>query len=137
MRAIIAAAMMAFASTASAQDATDKDYELRSDATTKQLKVGQEGAWGLQIIAKNGFKVSDETPLTATLSAPPGLTLKSTKLLRKDALDPKSKTPEWKVGLSAAKAGTYEITADLVFFLCTDKLCQRMTAKHLVSVSVK
>lgn len=122
---------------AHAQDATENDYELKTATTTKDLRVGTEGTWGLQIVAKNGFKVSDETPLTATLSASEGLTLKSTKVARKDAVVPKSPSPEWKVGMTATKAGSYDVTANIVFFLCTEKLCQRMTTKNTVTVVAK
>lgn len=137
VRFLIALMFTLGAATAMAQDATDKDYDIDFGGTTLELKVKAPGTIALKIVAKNGFKVSDETPLSVAFTAPAGLELGAKKLVRKDTLDPKSTSPGWKTTFTAQAAGSHEVNADLVFFLCTDKLCQRMTAKRSIKITAK
>lgn len=122
---------------ASEELATERDYTLVTEGSSTKLTAGETGTWALAIVAQHGFKVSPETPLSVTLSSGPGLKLGAAKLARKDLVDPKSKDPAFQTTVTAVAKGTHAIKAELVFFLCTDKLCQRMTALHSTKVVVE
>jgi len=117
--------------------ATDADYDFVTTGTTTQVKTGREGTFAFSIAPKNGFKVSEDTPLSIALMSDDGLQISQPKIGRKDVVDPKAKSPAWKVAFTGAKPGAHDIKADLVFFLCSDKICQRMTASKAVAVTVK
>ncbi|MCC6806846.1 MAG: hypothetical protein IT381_05450 [Deltaproteobacteria bacterium] len=117
--------------------ATDKDYKLVSDGTSAKVKAGAQGTLVLSVLALNGFKVSQETPFTVKLAPTAGLKLAAEQFARKDLVDPKAKDPQVKTTFTASAKGAQTVKADVVFFLCTDKLCQRMTAKTDVAITVE
>lgn len=117
--------------------ATEADYDLVTTGTTSQVKNGREGTLALSIVPKNGFKVSEETPLSIALMSDDGLQMSQAKIGRKEMIDPKAKAPAWKVAFTGAKLGSHDIKADIVFFLCSDKVCQRMTTSKAVAIVVK
>ncbi len=116
--------------------ASEKDYKIVSEGTTTKLKAGANGKLVIQVVPQNGFKVSDETPFSLKLAATDGVKLDGTQFQRKDLVDPKAKDPQVKTGFRAEKKGEHTVSGDLVFFLCTEKLCQRMTAKTSVKIAV-
>ena len=117
--------------------ATEADYDLVTTGTTSQVKTGREGTFAVSIVPKNGFKVSEDTPLSIALMSDDGLQISQPKIGRKELVDPKAKSPAWKIAFTGAKPGAHDIKADLLFFLCSDKICQRMTASKAVSITVK
>lgn len=117
--------------------ATDKDYKIVTDGSTAKLKNGEKGTLALQVVAMNGFKVSQETPFTVKLAPSAGVKLEVQQLARKDLVDPKAKDPQVKAAFTATAKGAQTVKADIVFFLCTDKLCQRMTTSQELKVSVE
>jgi len=128
-------ALFAFALAATPDGlATDKDYKIVT--TPSKLKAGAEGSLTISVIPGTGFHLSDETPFTVKLAAPEGVTLGTTQFARKDVVDPKAKDPQVQTTISAKTKGEKTLKSDLVFFLCTDKLCQRMSVKHEFTIAV-
>ncbi len=117
--------------------ATDKDFKIATDGSTLKVKAGAQGKLVLAVVGINGFKVSQETPFSAKLAPSAGLKLEMQQFARKDLVDPKALTPQLKTGFTASAKGPQTVKADLVFFLCTDKLCQRMTSSYDVAVTVE
>jgi hypothetical protein len=56
--------VFAFAAGSADGTATEKDFKIVSEGTTAKLKAGSEGKLMVQVLALNGFHVSDETPFT-------------------------------------------------------------------------
>lgn len=117
--------------------ATDKDYTLSTQGSAKKVKLGKDAVLAVSIVGKNGFKVSEETPFTLKLEATSGVKLAAAKFTRKELVDPKSTAPAVKTSYTGVAPGANQIKADVVFFLCTDKLCQRMTAQTSIDVLVE
>ena len=107
-----------------------------TDGSTLKVKSGEKGTLVLSVVAMNGFKVSQETPFSAKLSPSTGVKLEGQQFARKDLVDPKAKDPQLKTTFTATAKGAQTVKADLVFFLCTDKLCQRMTTSSDVKITV-
>lgn len=140
MKTLLMLAMCACVIPAAAGDdglATEKDFKIVTDGSTTKLKNGEKGTLTLQVLAMNGFKVSQETPFTVKLAPTAGLKLETQQLQRKDLVDPKAKDPQVKTAFTATAKGAQAVKADLVFFLCTDKLCQRMTTSQELKVAVE
>lgn len=130
------AIVLALAATADGL-ATEADYDLVTTGTTAQVNTGREGTYALSIVPKNGFKVSEDTPLSIALMSDDGLQISQPKVGRKEMIDAKAKAPSWKVAFTGTKPGAHDIKAELLFFLCSDKLCQRMNASKAVAITVK
>ena len=113
------------------------DYTIETTASTRQLKVGERGSFVLAIVPGKDRKVHKQAPLSVTLRAPAGIVLDKAKLGRADVAADDGKRVELKVGFAAKSAGEQAIEADLTFFICTDKWCQRMTEQVTVTVNVQ
>lgn len=128
---------VAHTQSAPALQATNKDFHLILDGSSKKLKIGEHGVYKLKIQALNGFKVSHDTPLSVKLSFSNGLSAETAELNRKNTTDPKSYEPAWSVAFEAQQKGTHVIDASVNFFLCTEKICQKMTTQHKHQVIVE
>jgi hypothetical protein len=117
--------------------ATEKDFKIVTDGSTLKVKHGEKGALVLSVVAMNGFKVSQETPFTVKLAPSAGVKLDTQQFARKDLVDPKAKDPQVKTSFTGTQKGAQNVKVDLIFFLCTDKLCQRMTSSADVKIAVE
>jgi hypothetical protein len=117
--------------------ATEKDFKVTSDGTAAKVKAGQKGALVVNVVALNGFKVSQETPFSLKLAATDGVKLDAQTFARKDLVDSNAKDPQVKTFFTGAAKGEQTVNVDVTFFLCSDKLCQRMTAKHTIKLNIE
>ena len=129
---LLAASVSAILLSVSAFATEGTEYDVKGSAA--DAKVGERSTVHLEIIAKNGAHISDEAPLKIALSAK-GAKLEKDKLVRADGGADKEKA-QFNVGFVAAAPGTTTIDADMVFFVCTDKLCERQTKKLSIPVNV-
>lgn len=129
------AVLLAVALPALADDA--KAYAIDTQGTTTALKPGASGQLKLAIKPAAGHYVSPDAPLKIALSSEPAVSVDKATIARGDLDDPKAKSPSFKVGLKGASAGDAKVTADVQFFLCNEKICERKTEKVVVAVSVK
>lgn len=115
--------------------AEDPRYRFDASRTTAEVAKGQKGLFAFQIRAAEGYYVSLKAPLKITLAAK-GLTLEQSTLIAKHA-KAESKSPEFEVGFAAEQPGKQQIAVDAVFFLCSDKICERQRGAVTVPVEVR
>ena len=84
-----------------------------------------------------GKKVHEQAPLTVTLKGPVGLGLMKNKLGHADVVNKGAPAPELKAEFAPKQPGQLTADVDMVFFICTDKWCERMTHKTAIAVTVK
>lgn len=136
MRRAIAAAAGVFALAASGFAAADGGAKLFSIETQKsEVAAGAAGRVGILIKTKRGAHVSAEAPLKINLTAK-GLKLSKEKLVGGDAVEGKGASPRFEVPFVAEAKGPATVDADLTFFICTEKLCERQASKVTIPVTV-
>jgi hypothetical protein len=125
-------------SVVSADSATPpaKNYTFDTSGTTKEVQAGKKGELKVHIKAAEGYKVSSEAPLKIALEAK-DLDLAKKQLGHDDAKDKKSTAPEFLVSFAASAAGDKAIMVDALFFVCSEKICERKTEKVTIPVSVR
>lgn len=117
--------------------ATKDDYGIDTSGSSAEVAIGQDGVIKLVLTPKNGTKIHPQAPLEVKLSQPEGIKLEKRKLGRSDIADKEAKEPALQTELSGQKAGSYNVDADVSFFLCTDEWCQRMTDRVSIAIKVK
>lgn len=135
---------------AAAEKETEQ-YTLFATTAPAQPQQGNAAVYTLRITPKGLLKLKRETPLTATLTSTPGLTLTQDRFASKDLQDdpPLQKDPppgnsgqqqvttkRIETTITAQTAGAHTITAQLTFFLCTDQICQRYKDTLALPVTV-
>jgi len=97
---------------------------LRPDfKTSPALQAGKRGDLTVSFTAVKGYAIDRTLPLTLKLTTVPGITLAKTDLAA-SGNDPKAKDqyyvdlPTISVGVTAAKAGKYEVPGKLKYFFC-------------------
>ncbi|MBI5526232.1 MAG: hypothetical protein HY897_07840 [Deltaproteobacteria bacterium] len=142
MIAISAGAAMAFAlsgpcrAAETPQPAADKlHYEVVTSASTSSLEVGKEGQLVVEIKATDGYEFHKESPLKMTVTETPGLEFQKLKFGKDDVKDVLK--PVFKAPFKGAKAGKYEVSADLHFVVCISTICEIKRPAAKVPVEVK
>lgn len=139
MRSLAASAFIALglvmASPAVAQN-PNEHFTIDVTRSTQELKVGEKGTLSIIINPAAGKKVHDQAPMIVNVKPGKGLQFAKTKLGHADVVNPKEKSPELRVEFTALEAGSQPTSADLQFFICTDKWCERMTSRVQVNVTV-
>ena len=134
---LLFAAFSSIATIATVEGATAEDYRVSSSGSTPRLKKGTSGVLVLRLEALHGFHFSAQTPLLASLSSSSGIAFPKRRLDRKDLASSTSTILEWRTDYAARAPGQQEITADLVFFLCTENDCDRKSATYALAISVE
>lgn len=111
-------------------------YTLDTSHSTKEVKVGETGTVSVVITPAAGLKVHDQAPLTASLKPAKGLTLAKTKLTREDVANKGEANPELKAEFGAAAPGPQSVMADLQFFVCAEKWCERQQQAVNIKINV-
>lgn len=115
-------------------------YEVSTEGTSTQVKVGEKGVFVLAIKSKEGAHVSDEAPLKLVLTGTQ-LTPSKEKLALADSVAKKQAgqefvDPRFEVPFQAAAAGKGTLEAKLTFFICSDELCARQQKTFSIPVEV-
>jgi hypothetical protein len=102
-------------------------YDLDTNGSSKQVKVGEKGKLVIEIHAKSGAHISDEAPLKIELKGT-GAKVEKDKLGYKDSVGQKHDgaeypDPRFEVPFSADSKGKASIEAKMKFFVCTEKVC--------------
>ena len=108
------------------------------------VKAGKRAEVIVSFTAIKGYVVDRELPFTLKLSETPGVTLEKTEVAA-SGKDPKSKDnyyvdlPTLKVGVTAAKAGKYEVPGKLKYFFCNkaDGFCSTQTLDVKIPVQAE
>jgi hypothetical protein len=114
----------------------EANFTLDTSRTSKEVKLGEKGTLSIVIVPAAGKKVHDQAPLSVAVKAPTGLSYVKSKLGHADVVNPGDRSPELKAEFIAKEPGTQQTDADLQFFVCTDKWCERQQARISVSVTV-
>jgi hypothetical protein len=108
------------------------------------VKAGKRAEVIVSFTAIKGYVVDRELPFTLKLSETPGVTLEKSEVAA-SGKDPKSKDnyyvdlPTLKVGVTAAKAGKYEVPGKLKYFFCNkaDGFCSTQTLDVKIPVQAE
>jgi len=108
------------------------------------MKAGKKGDIVVSFTAAKGYAVDRMLPFTLKLTAVPGVSLEKADLAA-SGNDPKAKDnyyvdlPTLKVGVTADKAGKYEVPGKLKYFFCNkaDGFCSTQTVDVKVPVVVE
>ena len=108
------------------------------------VKAGKRAEVIVSFTAIKGYVVDRELPFTLKLSETPGVTLEKTEVAA-SGKDPKSKDnyyvdlPTLKVGVTAVKAGKYEVPGKLKYFFCNkaDGFCSTQTLDVKIPVQAE
>jgi hypothetical protein len=125
---LVAAALV---SSARAQ-AEDKLYEIKTSET--KVAVGAKGAASVTIATLHGWHVNGEAPITLSLTAPAGVTLPKTKLVRADLAASSIASARFDVAFEASEPGAKVIPVEAHFVICQETACKPV--KETLSLNI-
>jgi hypothetical protein len=107
--------------------AADDTYQVtKSDAATT---VGIKAKADVTILAKKGWHLNAEAPLTLKLTPTPGVELDKAKLGRGDLALSTESTARFEVALTPSEPGKKTIAAEASFVLCQEESCRPVKEK--------
>jgi hypothetical protein len=113
-------------------------------STAAPIKAGRKGNVTVAFNLTKGYKINREPTITLELTPPAGVTL-AEKSIDASPIDKKSKDeyyvdlPTLNVGVTAAKAGRYEVPGKLIYFFCStsDGFCSKQTVDVKMPLQVE
>lgn len=114
-----------------------KAYTIETSQSPLKVKKGDAGQAKVTIVPRSDAHVSPEAPLSMTVSSGPALELPKQKLGRPDAKATDAKGVEFDVPFVGKQAGKDELKAQVTFFICTEKLCERQKREVALAVVVE
>ena len=114
-----------------------KAYTIETSQAPLKVKKGEKGQAKVTVVPRSDAHVSPEAPLSVTVSAGPALELPKHKLGRPDAKATEGKGVEFDLPFVGKKAGKDELKAQVTFFICTEKLCERQKREVALAVVVE
>ncbi len=110
----------------------DDTYQVtKTDAV---VAVGSPGKASVTVLAKQGWHINAEAPLTLKLGSTPGLQTDKTKLGRADLALSSDTQARFDVGVTASEPGKRTLEADLGFVLCQESACRPIKEKVTLGV---
>ena len=108
------------------------------------IKAGRKANLTVTFNLMKGYKINREPTITLDVTPVTGVTL-DTKSIDASPIDKKSKDeyyvdlPTLSVGLTAAKAGRYELPGKLTYFFCStsDGFCSKQTVDVKIPLQVE
>ena len=108
------------------------------------VKAGRKANVAVSFIVKNGYKINRDPTITLDLTPVKGVTLES-KSIEASSVDKKSTDeyyvdlPTMRVGVTAAKAGNYELPGKLTYFFCSksDGFCSKQSVDVKIPLQVE
>lgn len=128
-------AQVLLAACAKAAAPVDSLYSIEAQARPARLPAGGKGAVDIRLRTRTGAHLSEEAPLKVSLRAQ-NLALARDKLTRADA-QPLPDGRRFEVPFTAGASGAAALEAEVVFFICTEKLCERQSRTLRVPVTVQ
>jgi hypothetical protein len=132
----LALALPAFAQTDVHADAA-KAYRIETSQAPLKVKRGEQGQARVTVVPRSDAHVSPDAPVSVTVSAGPMLELPRQKLGRPDAKATEAKGVEFEVPFVGKQPGKDELHAQVTFFICTEKLCERQKRDVALAVVVE
>ena len=108
------------------------------------IKAGRKANVTVSFNLLNGYKINRDPTITLDVSPVPGVALESSSI-EASPVDKKSKDeyyvdlPALRVGVTAAKAGRYELPGKLTYFFCSksDGFCAKQTVDVKIPLRVE
>ena len=108
------------------------------------LKAGRKGSVTVSFDLIKGYKINRDPTITLAITPVPGVSLES-KSIDASPIDKKATDeyyvdlPTLKVGVTAAKAGKYELPGKLTYFFCSksDGFCSKQTVDVKIPLLVE
>ena len=130
--------MVAFALAALLLAAPDVSGTYRIEATkVVKLKKGETGHAKVEVVPRSDAHVSPDAPISLAVTSGPSVKLSKEKLGRPDAKETQAKGVEFDIPVTATASGRDEVKGSLVFFICTEKLCERQKREIAMAVEVQ
>lgn len=113
-------------------------------STASPIKAGRKADVTVSFNLRNGYKINREPTITLDLNSVAGVKLDSTSI-EASPVDKKATDeyyvdlPTLKLGVTAAKAGKYEIPGKLTYFFCSkaDGFCSKQTVDVKIPLQVE
>ena len=113
-------------------------------STAAPIKAGRKADVTVSFNLRNGYKINREPTITLDLNSVAGVKLDSTSI-EASPVDKKATDeyyvdlPTLKLGVTAAKAGKYEIPGKLTYFFCSkaDGFCSKQTVDVKIPLQVE
>jgi hypothetical protein len=122
IRLLLAACLaLSISSSARAAEAT---YRVDAPKTLK-VKKGVQASARVSVVPSEGSHVSPDAPISVAVSATPRIEVPQAKMGRPDAKETAQKGVAFDIPFVALQEGSGTVDANLVFFICTEKLCER------------
>jgi hypothetical protein len=139
MRGFVVACALAVPAFAQADAHADaaKAYTIETSQGPLKVKKGETGQAKVTVVPRSDAHVSPEAPVSVTVSAGPGLELPKQKLGRPDAKATDAKGVEFQVPFVGKQQGKELLQAQVTFFICTEKLCERQKREVALAVVVE
>ena len=140
MTSLVAACLVAVPAVAEEADAhadAAKAYKIETSQAPLRVKKGETGQAKVTVVPRSDAHVSPEAPVSVTVSAGPALELPKQKLGRPDAKATEAKGVEFDVPFVGKQAGKDLLQAQVTFFICTEKLCERQKREVALAVVVE
>jgi len=139
MTSLVAACLVALPALAQTDAHADaaKAYKIETSQGPLKVKKGETGQARVTVVPRSDAHVSPDAPLSVTVSAGPALELPKQKLGRPDAKATEAKGVEFDVPFVGKQAGTEQLKAQVTFFICTEKLCERQKREVALAVVVE
>jgi hypothetical protein len=139
MTTLVAACLVALPALAQADAHADaaKAYKIETSQGPLKIKKGETGQARVTVVPRSDAHVSPDAPVSVTVSAGPALELPKQKLGRPDAKATVAKGVQFDVPFVGKQAGNDELKAQVTFFICTEKLCERQKREVALAVVVE
>ena len=111
-------------------------YRIEATKVVK-LKKGETGHAKVEVVPRSDAHVSPDAPISLAVTSGPAVKLAKEKLGRPDAKETQAIGVAFDIPLTAAAAGKDEVKGSLVFFICTEKLCERQKREIAMAVEVQ
>jgi hypothetical protein len=112
--------------------AEEKLYEIKK--IEPKAVVGAKGSASVTIATLHGWHVNGEAPITLALTAPAGVTLPKTKLVRGDLADSTLASARFDVAFEASEPGAKVIPVEAHFVICQETACKPI--KETLSLNI-
>src|SRR5690349_17239115 len=115
---MVAACVCAWTGLAWADEKVESLYQISTEGSSVEVRMGTPGKVVLEIRAQEGAHVSDEAPLKIELQG------RAVKLAKEKLTlaDSPGRKPRFEVPVEGVQVGSGAVEAKMTFFICTEKL---------------
>ena len=101
------------------------DYDIAISHAPDILIANAPGTLRVVITPHAPWLLKTTTPFAITLQGPPSVDFKQAKFGARDFADAKASAKTVSTPLTPKEAGEQRVVVDMMFFLCSDQVCQR------------